>query len=149
MLRRAALVGLFSLAAPALAARTQTPLDFLRTIYEPYKAPDFEGQPFWQAERYFTPTLARAIDRDLREARFGNRPPLLDADPFVDAQDWKIEALVYSTARAGNSVVGSVAFVNHGQARGAVLALERTPHGWRIADITGARGSLRALYRLA
>ena len=143
------LFGLLLLAVPAAAsAEEQTPGQFLAAIYEPYKKPGFKGQPYWQVERFFAPDLGRAIDKDFAEAKKRKEVPTLDGDPFIDAQDWKIDSLSYATSLAGDKAAGAVSFTNLGEPKGVVLMLVKTPAGWRISDIVSANGSLRALYKL-
>jgi hypothetical protein len=140
---------LLLLVAPAAAgAQEQTPHQFLGSIYEPYKKPDFKGQPYWEADRFFAPDLARAIDKDFAEAKKRKEVPTLDGDPFVDAQDWKVETLAYASSVKGDKAAGAVALVSLGEPKGIVLTMVKTPAGWRISDIVTANGSLRALFKL-
>jgi hypothetical protein len=148
VLRRRSLA-LLLLAAPfGAAAQEQTPRQFLSSIYDPYKKADFKGQPYWEANRFFAPDLARAIDKDFAEAKKRKEVPTLDGDPFIDAQDWKIESLSFATSLGGDRAAGAVAFMNSGEPKGVVLTLVKTPAGWRISDILSVSGSLRALYKL-
>jgi hypothetical protein len=148
--RRAFAVAL--LAVP-IAARAQvsTALDFLKSIYEPYKQAGFKGQPYWETERFFATELAQAIGRDFQEAKKRKEVPTLDGDPFVDAQDWRITSIGYAVAMSGNNgrAAAVVSFVNLDQPRQLAVFLIETPQGWRIDDIVGRGGSsLRALYKL-
>jgi hypothetical protein len=147
--RRSLALALALLAVPVAAgAQQQTPQQFLGAIYEPYKKADFKGQPYWEVSRWFAPDLAAAIEKDFSEAKKRKEVSTLDGDPFVDAQDWKIDSLAYATAISGDKAVGAVAFTNFGEPKGAALSLVKTPAGWRIADIVTANGSLRALFKL-
>jgi hypothetical protein len=148
VLRRQALVVVLTALPFAAIAQEQTPHQFLQSIYEPYKKVDFKGQPYWEVDRYFAPDLARAIDKDFAEAKKRKEVPTLDGDPFIDAQDWKIDVLSYASSIKGDKAVGAVAFVNTGEPKGVVLTMVKTPAGWRISDIVTANGSLRALYKL-
>ncbi len=155
MRRRAALaLGLLVLPLAALpigaGAQEQEPLDFLKSIYEPYKQANFKGQPYWEPKRFFAPDLAAAIERDFAEAKKRKEVPTLDGDPFLDAQDWKVETISYSVAQGTDKTkaAASVAFVSIGEPKGVVLSLIKTPQGWRISDIVAPSGSLRALYKL-
>lgn len=133
----------------AAAGEEQTPQQLLAAIYDPYKKPDFKGQPYWQADRFFAPDLARAIVRDFAEAEKRKEVPTLDGDPFIDAQEWKVESLAYAaTAIQGDKAAGAVALVSLGTPKGLALTLVKTPAGWRISDIVSANGSLRALFKL-
>ncbi len=155
MLRRTAILGALSalpLAAMPLAAQAQTqaPEAFLKAIYEPYKNDKFKGQPYWETARFFVPDLAQAIDRDMAESKKRKEPPTLDGDPFVDAQDWKIEATRYACPDVpGDRATCVVSFKNIGEAKALAVYMVRGPQGWRIDDIVGRGGSsLRALYKL-
>lgn len=150
MLSRRVLALLLIVAPVAAAAQEQTPQQFLQSIYDPYRRPDFKGQPYWEVGRFFAPDLARAIDKDFAEAKKRKEVPTLDGDPFVDAQDWKIDssALSITINRNGDKAAGAVALVNFGEPKAIALTLVKTPAGWRISDIITANGSLRALYKL-
>jgi len=149
VLRRSAL-GLLLAALPvaATAQQPQTPQAFLQAIYEPYLKRDYKGQPYWEATRFFAPDLARAMDRDMRQAKQQKQPPTLNGDPFVDAQDWQVSDLVVRASGAGETATGVVSFANFGQPRRIAIDLVKTPAGWRIADIAGSSGSLRMLYKI-
>jgi Protein of unknown function (DUF3828) len=149
VLRRRALA-LALLAVPVAAgAQQQTPQQFVASIYEPYnKKADFKGQPYWEVSRWFAPDLAAAIDKDFAEAKKRKEVPTLDGDPFVDAQDWKIDQLTYAITLSGDKAAAAVTFTNFGEPKGAMLSLVKTPAGWRISNIVTASGSLRALYKL-
>jgi Protein of unknown function (DUF3828) len=143
-------LALLLLAMPfAASAEEQTPHQFLQSIYEPYRKAEFKGQPYWEADRFFAPDLARAIDKDFAEAKKRKEVPTLDGDPFVDAQDWKIETIAYaSSAVKDGKAAGAVALVSLGEPKGIVLTMVKTPAGWRVTDIVTASGSLCALYKL-
>lgn len=129
-------------------AQDQTPQQFVQAIYEPYRKAGFKGQPYWEVRRFFGPDLAQAIERDMAEAKRRKEVPTLDGDPFIDAQDWQITALSYSSAVSGDKAGAAVSFVNSGEPKGIFLALVKTAAGWRIYDIMAPSGSLRALYKL-
>ena len=138
-----------ALCALPLEARgqTSTPDFFLRAIYDPYLKADFRGYSFEQANRFFVPKLARAIDADMREAKRRGDVPKLDGDPFLDAQDWEIKNLAISVKADGPKATGEVAFDNLGKPTRITLDLVQTQAGWRIADIKTPSGSLSALYK--
>lgn len=121
---------------------------FVETLYRPYLARGFQGQPYGDAARFFVPALAQAMDRDNREAKRRNEVPTLNGDPFVDAQDWEISKLSIDVTGSGDAATARVSFQNFGEARRVLLELVRTPAGWRIADIKAPSGSLKALYKL-
>ena len=147
VLRRRAIVA--ALSALPFEARSQAPSPqaFLQSIYDPYLKADFRGYSFEQANRFFVPTLARAIDADMREAKRRGEVPRLDGDPFLDAQDWEIKNLAISVKADGPKATGEVAFDNLGKRTQITLDLVQTQAGWRIADIKGPSGSLSDLYK--
>jgi hypothetical protein len=158
MLRRGVVALLSVLAVlqavvPAAAQQQATPLDFLKSIYEPYSDSSFKGQPYdREPRRFFAPDLAAAMERDFADARKRGEVPALDGDPFIESQEGKaISAISYSVPAGADraSATGTVKFVHLGAARAVTLRLVMTPQGWRIADIVvGGGGSLRALYKL-
>ena len=147
VLRRRAIVA--ALSALPFEARSQalSPQAFLQSIYDPYLKADFRGYSFEQANRFFVPTLARAIDANMREAKRRGEVPRLDGDPFLDAQDWEIKNLAISVKGDGPKAIGEVAFDNLGKPTKITLDLVQTQAGWRISDIKGPSGSLSDLYK--
>ena len=130
------------------AAPPQTAQAFLQSIYDPYLKAGFKGQPYNDAGRFFTPELARAMERDVRGAKQRNEVPTLDGDPFVDAQEWQITDLAVRITGSGDAATGVVSFSNLGKPKRMAISLVRTAAGWRISDIAGANGSLRSLLKL-
>lgn len=147
MLKRRAAAALFC-ALPFDAGAQTTPQAFLEAIYQPYLAHDFKGQSYTQVNRFFAPDLARAIERDVRDAQRRMEVPALDGDPFIDAQDWDISKLSISAKVDGTKATALVGFENQGKPVQLTLDLVQTPVGWRIADIEAPSGSLRKLYKL-
>ena len=136
-------------AVSADAGAQTTPQAFLERLYRPYLAADFKGQSYTSVDQFFVPDLARAIERDMREAARRKEVPTLDGDPFVDAQDWEITKLSISATIDGTKATGRVGFDNLGKPVRLTIDLLQTTAGWRIADIEAPSGSLRALYKLA
>jgi hypothetical protein len=143
-------LALLALPIAAAAQQPQTAIDFLKSIYEPYRSDSFKGQPYWEPRRFFAPDLAAAIERDFAEAKKRQEVPTLDGDPFLNAQDWQITGISYATslAKDGKTAAGAVSFLNTGAPRAVALSLVDTPSGWRISDIVDSSGSLRALFKL-
>ena len=136
------------LAAQAQQPAQQTAQAFLENLYAPYRAKSFSGQPYTQAERFFEPTLAAAMQRDYQIAQKNGVPSTLNGDPFVDGQEWEVTNLSIRAAASGEQATGIVSFVNFKQKKTLAVELVQTKAGWRIADIAGAGGSLRALYKV-
>ncbi len=133
-------------AAPAVAG--PSPEKFLDELYRPYLEKDFKGQPYWEASRFFEPVLAAAMEQNRKEADAAGKRPALSADPFVDPRDWLITNLEVAASMTGAGATGTVLFANQGSPTHLTIELLKTPAGWRIAEIRGGTGSLRALYKL-
>jgi hypothetical protein len=146
--RRFLLAGLLFAAPFVAVAQEKTPRAFIEGIYRPYLTKGFKGQPYWKPAPFFAPDLAAAIERDAAQAKQRKEVPVLDGDPFVDAQDWEISDLLIATSDGDGKAQAAVTFKNLGEPKALALLLIRTPQGWRIADIVSANGSLRALYKL-
>jgi hypothetical protein len=147
--RRLAAAGLLAaIFAPQAFAQAPTAQAFVESLYRPYLDKSFQGQPYDQTARFFAPALAQAMDRDYREAKRRNEPPILNGDPFVDAQDWEITKLAIDVTTNVDTATARVSFQNAGAPKRVVLELVRTPAGWRIAEIKSPSGSLKALYKL-
>lgn len=136
----------------AASAETASPQAFIEGIYRTYL--DKNGKGIWFANDaiirgYFAPPLAQAMIADFAEAEKRGEVPLLNGDPFIDAQDWEISNLRIAVKPTGaDTAVAIVAFVIFNEARTVTLDLVNTRAGWRIAEIRSPSGSLRALYKL-
>lgn len=137
-----------ALAGTDASAQAATAQAFVENLYRPYLAKGFQGQPYGDTTRFFVPALAQAMDRDNRNAKRRNEVPTLNGDPFVDAQDWEISKLSIDVTASGDAATARVWFQNFGETKRLVLELEKTPAGWRIAEIKAPSGSLKALYKL-
>jgi hypothetical protein len=148
MYRRSIVLLLGALPLGAQAEPQQSAQAFLEALYAPYRARSVTGQPYTDAERFFEPTLVAAMQRDYQLAQKNGVPPTLNGDPFVDAQEWDVSDLSIQAAVSGGQATGMVSFVNFKQKKTLAVELVQTKAGWRIADIAGAGGSLRALYKV-
>ena len=124
------------------------PEKFLDDLYRPYLDKGFKGQPYREASRFFEPALAAAMEQNRKDADAAGKQPLLSGDPYVDPKDWLIKNLEVAASMAGDRAFGTVLFTNQGSPRHLTIELVKTPAGWRIAEIRGGSGSLRALYKL-
>ena len=146
---------LLAAAALAVAANAEgaSPRAFVDGIYQHYVGKDAsKGLPLASEaviRRYFASPLADAMVKDFAEAHKAGEVPLLNGDPFVDAQDWEISNLKTDVKSTGaNTAVATATFVIFMEPRTVTLDLLNTPAGWRIAEIRSVSGSLRALYKL-
>jgi hypothetical protein len=141
------------IATSAAVAQGASPLTFLEAVYKPYrtnnraKAIDI-GKPE-VIRRHFAPVLAKAMIKDQIEARKKQEAPLLNGDPFVDAQDWQIADLKIEMISASRrNATGIVTFTNANEPRRMTLDLVKTGDGWRIHEIKTPSGSLRELFKV-
>jgi Protein of unknown function (DUF3828) len=137
-----------ALVAPATRAADPSAQSFVQAIYDQYKGKDAKGVELTgnaAVRRYFAPGLAALIIKDRRQAR--GEVGKLDADPFIDAQDWEIDD-VNVTLRdvAADKAIATVSFTNLGERQTVVLELVKLKQDWRIANITWDRkATLRGL----
>ncbi len=114
---------------------------FVEAIYAAYKGKNGKGIPldnYAAVRRYFEPTLAALVIKDRKDAR--GEVGTLDFDPFVDAQDWEINAVdVAVSETVADKASATVSFENAGRHTTVVLDLVKLRAGWRIADITWDR----------
>jgi Protein of unknown function (DUF3828) len=114
---------------------------FVEGIYAAYKGKDARGVSLESdaaVRRYFEPKLAALIIKDRKDAR--GEVGKLGADPFIDAQDWEIDAVDIAIREiAPDKASATVSFKSLGEQRTVVLALVKLRMGWRIADITSDR----------
>ncbi len=100
-------------------------------------------------EKYFAPEIAEKIMADNAKAAAVREVPILNGDPFIDAQDWEITDLAISIAKSStsNATIGHVTFKNFGEAKKINLLLQKTMKGWQVADIDSLSGErLSKLY---
>jgi Protein of unknown function (DUF3828) len=114
---------------------------FVEAIYAAYKGRNANGIPLGNdaaVRRYFEPKLAALIIKDRKDAR--GEVGKLDVDPFINAQDWEIDAVdVVVREIAADKASATVSFKNAGKQRIVILDLVKLRAGWRIANITWDR----------
>jgi hypothetical protein len=137
-------------AGPAIAAE-QSAQDFLAAIYANYKGKDSKGTSLGSTaaiNRYFTPPLAKLIDADAKAAAKKGEVGALGGDPFVDAQDFDVSAVMIDVKETAlNKAIGTVKFKNFGKDVTITHDLVKLKQGWRIDEIRMPSGSLRALFK--
>lgn len=151
MSRRGVVAGLIGAAlVPHADAAEPSAQDFVGSIYTAYKGKDAKGVPLsakGALAKYFTPSLVRLIDADAKAAARRGEVPKLDGDPFVDAQDWEINAFAIDVKDSGaDKAAATVRFKNVDKDVTVALDLVKTKSGWRIDEIRGPSGSLRGLF---
>lgn len=125
------------------------PAAFVAAIYQRYENGG-DGVALDSAETVralFEPRLAELMLADSAEAAALGDAGKLDADPFVDAQDWDISNIrVDVEAGTPDTAEGEVSFLNFGEPKRIKLKLVRLDTGWRIRDVLWPQSSLRGLY---
>jgi hypothetical protein len=114
---------------------------FVEAIYAAYKGKDANGISLDNdaaVRRYFEPKLAALIIKDRKDAR--GEVGKLDVDPFIDAQDWEINAVDIAVREiAVGKASATVSFKNVDEQHTVILDLVKLGEGWRIANITWDR----------
>jgi hypothetical protein len=144
----------FATAGPA-PADDASARAFVSAIYDSYTG-DRQGvliDSGPKLRRYFEPALAQAMNKDQQNAAKHHDVGELEADPFIDAQDWEIKQFVVGIEDAApGKVSATVNFVNFDKQKKIVLELVAIKNDWRIFDIIWSRDgkpeSLRALFGL-
>ncbi len=130
------------LATPAKAV-DQSASDFVTAIYAAYKGKKAEGillDNDRAIRRYFAPQLAASMIKDQNDAARRGEVGMLDGDPFVDAQDWTIDAFDIAVSDlAPGKVRATVKFTNQGTPTMVVLDLVKLGKEWRVSEITWHR----------
>lgn len=142
IVRRSVLVGaLVGIVFGMVGARAAEPSAkaFVEAIYAAYKGKNGNGISLdsdADVKRYFEPKLAALIGKDRKDAAKRGDVPTLDGDPFVDAQDWQIDAVdVAVSDTAANKATATVSFMNIDKQTTVVLELVKLREGWRISDV--------------
>ena len=136
------------------ASTGQSAKAFLHSIYDRYVGPQDKARPIdyskpRELRDYFEPSLAGFIHKDFIRAKKADDVPTLDADPFIDAQDWEIKSFdIRVTAVDADHANAVVEFDNSGEHRVLHIQLVRIAGNWRIHDIDYGvgEGTLRGLY---
>jgi hypothetical protein len=149
--RRSVLIGFIGIAFAPIGARAAEPSakSFVEAIYATYKGKNGPGVALDSdaaVRRYFEPKLAALIIKDREDAR--GELPTLDADPFINAQDWEIDAVDVAVRDiAPDKASATVSFKNLDKPTTIVLDLVKLRQGWRIPDITWDRKqTLRGIF---
>ena len=122
------------------AAANETPKAFLDGIYVQYIGKASKGISLDSEatiRRYFAPQLADAIVKDHANSKTRNEPPMLNGDPFIDAQDWDITNLMIRVKASGDKAMASVRFRNLKRQITIALDLVKLAEGWRIHLVIG------------
>jgi hypothetical protein len=151
----ATVVALGFWAAGSLSALAEEPSAkaFVDGIYQRYVGP--EGSAYGVSlgdddavRRWFAPELAQRIIADADAADARGEVPMLDGDPFVNAQEWRIDGFEdIVTESAPGKAQAVVSFDNYDRHETITLDLVLLDGAWKVAEIDwGAdQGRLSAL----
>jgi hypothetical protein len=136
-------------AAPPAAS----PHEAEKLVAELYREHDAARSPFFQTDsrarldRYFEPSLADLIWKDVVESK--GEVGALDFDPLYDAQDIEPKNFTIHPAQVeGATVRVPVSFDSYGEKRELTYVLAPAAGAWKITDIRYADGrTLRDVYR--
>src|SRR6202044_3856888 len=98
---------------------------FVTAIYAAYKGKNAKGIALnkdTDIRRYFEPSLAALMIKDIKGAARKGDVPELDGDPFIDAQDWDIASFDIAVSDTGaDTATATVNLVNLGKPDTIVL----------------------------
>lgn len=117
------------------------PERFVDWLYHRYRHHPIEGRrppwagPEWWDESVYTPELLALFARQDELAREEQRDA--GGDEICQCLEWRDLRLLERTVTAAGEDRAEVAvrFENYGEEKRARLILERTPAGWRVADL--------------
>lgn len=140
---------LTTVAGPPVASASEAK----KLVAELYRDHDAQRSPFFQTDskepldRYFEPSLADLIWKDVVDAQ--GEVGALDFDPLYDAQDVEPKNLTVHDAQIDAAAVRvPVSFDSYGEKRQLTYVLATAGGTWKISDIRYADGrTLRAVYQ--
>lgn len=138
------ILGFLLLPAPVAAQPTfDDPVVLVEHVYAPYLKGEFRNDP----RELFSPTL-RQLWEDMTARSEELDMPIVDYDPFVNAQDFDISDLVIADpVVTGSQATVAVSFLNFGEPVELRYFLVQGAGGWKIDDIETLGGDY--LWRLS
>jgi hypothetical protein len=149
-----AVCALLLLAPMAGRAQDAGALAFLQSVYKTYQTSEtpLDYLSETKASRYFVPSLAKLIGRDVAESKKCGCVVNLDFDPFINGQDWAKTAIDIKVTPGAtpDRATGAARYVFPGGTEETVITLDlqKTAAGWRIADIRWSNASGSSLVKL-
>jgi hypothetical protein len=128
-----AMLSVLALATPASAAGPvfYDPRGLVVYLYEPYESGEFAED----ATDLFSPTLRQLWDQMSARSQEAD-VPIIDFDPFVNAQDYELSDLIIADPVVhGDAATVAVSFDNFGEPQEIRFTLVRRVEGWKIDDI--------------
>ena len=105
--------------------------DLIEYAYAPYQSGEFPEDP----TELYSPTL-KLLWVQMAERSEAAEMPIIDFDPFINAQDYEISDLVIADpVIEGDAAMVAVSFSNFGEAQELHFMLVDGAEGWKIDDI--------------
>jgi hypothetical protein len=113
---------------------------FLQQIYAHYTGANGSDGVDLSSEanirKLFDPPLATLILADRQQSESNDIPPVLDGDPFVNAQDWDLDKLTITMVHADAArATAEVRFDSLGKSTLIRIDLLHLANGWRVHGI--------------
>jgi hypothetical protein len=121
---------------------------YLEGLYAPYLNADTgaHNDCFDDAfDKCFAADLAKSMDAERKQTPEGE-VGVLDFDPFIDGQDWKLSDLKITVKQGSDGLVGTAMFKNFSDAMKVEFDLIREGQAWKIKNMRGKDWDLRQLF---
>jgi len=121
---------------------------YLEGLYAPYLNEDTgaHNDCFDDAfDKCFAADLAKSMDAERKQTPEGE-VGVLDFDPFIDGQDWKLSDLNIDVKPGALGPIGIASFKNFGDAMKVEFDLIREDQAWKIKNMRGKGWDLRQLF---
>jgi hypothetical protein len=121
---------------------------YLEGLYGPYLNADTDAHNdcFDDAfDKCFAADLAKSMEAERQQTPEGE-VGVLDFDPFIDGQDWKLSGLEIIVKLGPDGPVGTAMFKNFGDAMRVEFDLIREDQAWKIKNMRGKDWDLRQLF---
>lgn len=133
-------------AAPAVGAAIADPAPIVRSLYARYLEDGPPNFPPLEEQAPWSEAMRQALAQ-MRAREFTEEGPILDFDPFVNAQDWELQNVEVSTdgVVAQSHATVRAAITNAGFREEIVYDLVWEGESWRVDNIRNADWDLRAI----
>jgi len=130
---------------PAPTRAITDPAPVVAQIYEPYLAANGRARPLLEAAPWSNSMREALVAMQARSAEMEG--PILDFDPLINAQDWRLSDLSTTTDAAveGSHAVVRASFVNAGVREEVIYDLVWEDDRWKVENVRGAQWNLRAI----
>lgn len=121
---------------------------YLEGLYAPYLNADTgaHNDCFDAAfDKCFAADLAKSMEAERKQTPEGE-VGVLDFDPFISGQDWKLSGLKIAVKQGQNGPVGTARFKNFDDAMKVEFDLVREGDAWKIKNMRGKDWDLRQIF---